>query len=493
MTRRSAMFIDGAWRQSESSESFTVIDPHSEQPYAEVTLADESDVDLAVETAQRALHGAWAEFSLQQRIDCVIRLRALVEARREELASITTHCMGAPYQSALWMAGALEMIDMYVDAIQQLELEYVRSDRFGHALIRRRPVGVVAGIVPWNAVVRSEVKKTVPSLLCGCTVVLKPAPETPFAAGLLAEMCIEAGIPPGVVNAVPGSARAGEHLVQHRSVRKIAFTGSSATGARIASLTAPDFKRLQLELGGKSAAILMDDVDLTSAMPALAAGAWANSGQGCYLNTRVLAPRSRYEEVIDAFGAAAKQHTLGDPMDPATTLGPLVSRRQWERVLSYVEIGVKEGARLVTGGGRPSHLQAGFYVAPTVFADVDNNMTIAQQEIFGPVTVVIPYDGLDEAISLANASDYGLGGSVFGADENLALAVARQIDTGSVAINGFGAPASAPFGGVKSSGVSREHGPEGFDSFLEYTTYGLTPTLASELTAANIGNQPTSA
>ena len=482
MIEDKGIYVDGGWRRASGTERFVVVDPHSEQPFAEISLGDATDAARAVEAAQAALP-AWETVPLEERIQCVVAVRDLVERRHEELAALSTHSMGSPYRQALTLGGSLALFDMYVDSIRQLELEYVRDDRFGQALIRRRPVGVVAGIVPWNAPVRSELKKLVPALLCGCTVVLKPAPQTPLAAGVIAEICTEAGIPPGVVNVVPGAAAAGEELVKHPAVRKIAFTGSTATGARIASLAAPSFKRLQLELGGKSAAILLEDVDLAAAMPTLAWSAWVNSGQACMANTRVLAPRERYDEVVDAYVDAAEQHVLGDPMDATTTMGPLVSRAQLDRVTGYVEAGRSEGARLVTGGRRPDHLDTGCYMAPTVFADVDNSMRIAQEEIFGPVTAIIPYDGYDEAVEIANDSQYGLAGGVFGTDEELALSIARRIDTGSVAINGFTLPATAPFGGVKQSGIGREHGPEGYDSFLEYISHMLTPQLAAELSS----------
>lgn len=481
MIIRTGIYVDGEWRESASSATNTVVDPHSEQPYAEVSAGDPGDAAVAAESAQLALKGEWSRTTLRDRIDIVLRVRDLLGKYREELATYATHTLGTPYQNSLYLGQSQDLIDMYVDSINQIELEYVRNDRFGSALISRRPVGVVAAIVPWNAPVRSEIKKVVPALLCGCTAVLKPAPETPLGAGLLAEIFTEAGLPPGVLNLVCGAAEVGEALVQHPDVRKIAFTGSTATGTRIAALAGPTVKRLQLELGGKSAAVLLEDVDLATMMPVLAMSAWANTGQACSANTRVIAPRARYEEVVEAYAAAAASEVVGDPMDRATTLGPLVSQRQWDRVMSYIELGKQEGAKLVTGGSRPGHPDSGYYVQPTVFADVDNGMRIAREEIFGPVTVIIPYDTEDDAVALANDSDLGLAGSVMGTDEERALSIARRIESGCVAVNGFLPPMSAPFGGVKLSGIGREHGPEGYDSFLEYATYRLTPRLLERL------------
>jgi betaine-aldehyde dehydrogenase len=481
MLKCDGVFVDGAWQKSTTAETFTVIDPHSEEPYGETTLGNAEDVDTAVCSAERAMHGEWASSTLEERCQLVLRIRDLLQKRREELATIQSHSMGGLYKSALFLGGSIELIDMYVDSVRRLKFEYLRRDSFGNALITRRPVGVVAGIVPWNAPVRSEVKKTIPALLSGCSIVLKPAPETPFGAAIFAETCYEAGVPAGVVNLVSGGAQTGEELVKHPKVRKIAFTGSSATGARIAEVASPAFKRLQLELGGKSAAIVLDDVDLRAVMAVLVAGNWANSGQACTAITRVLAPRNRYDEVVDAFIEAAEEQVVGDPMDPTTTLGPLLAKRQQDRVLGYIASGIEEGASLAVGGTRPPHLARGHYVLPTVFTKVSNSMKIAREEIFGPVTLVIPYDDENEAVEIANDSDYGLHGGVFSSDEQHALSVAERLDTGSVGINMFYLPSSAPFGGIKGSGIGREHGPEGFDSFLEYISYNITPSLAEAL------------
>jgi betaine-aldehyde dehydrogenase len=284
-----------------------------------------------------------------------------------------------------------------------------------------------------------------------------------------------------VVNVVFGGASTGEALVTHPLIRKIAFTGSTDVGRRIATLAAREFKRLQLELGGKSAAIVLDDVDLDETLPWLDAGVFRAAGQICFANTRIVVARSRYDEVVDALAQRARAHVLGDPFDPATTMGPLVARRQRDRVRGYIEAGKAEGARLVTGGGTPDDQPRGWFVEPTVFSDVKNSMKIAQEEIFGPVASVIPFDDEDDAVRIANDSRYGLGGAVHSADPLHALRVAGRVESGYIAINRFGIGGSGPFGGVKNSGIGRECGVEGFDSFLEYTSYPVSAEFADDL------------
>ena len=329
--------------------------------------------------------------------------------------------------------------------------------------------------------VGSEIKKLIPAILAGCTIVLKPAPETPFGAAILAEICSEAGAPPGVVNVVLGDGSTGDHLVRHPLVRKVAFTGSSATGSRIWAAVADKFARLQLELGGKSAAIVLDDADLEQATPFLAMGIFPFTGQQCTATSRILAPRSRYDEVVEAMVAAAGSFVLGDPFDPATTMGPLVAERQRTRVLDYIELGKSEGARVATGGGRPSDQPRGWFVSPTVLTQVANTMRVAREEIFGPVVCVIPYDSEAEAIAIANDSAYGLGGAVYSRDSERALCVARQVESGYISVNRYGIGPTAPFGGVKASGIGREGGLEGYESFLEYISHPLTHDFAVQL------------
>ena len=322
-------------------------------------------------------------------------------------------------------------------------------------------------IVPWNVPLFTIMLKLGPALASGSTVVLKPAPETPLDAYLLADVLEEVGLPAGVVNIVPAGREVGEHLVSHPDVDKIGFTGSTAAGKKIAALCGAQLKRCTLELGGKSAAIVLDDADLATAIPGLLPNSIMNNGQACIAQTRILASRKRYDEVVDALATAMAATKVGEPLDPETAIGPLVAERQRDRVLGYIEKGREEGARVVVGGGRPAGFDKGWFVEPTVFADVDNKMTIAQEEIFGPVLAVIPYDSEADAIRIANESDYGLAGSVWTSDAAAGLEIAKQVRTGTYGVNGSSMNFAAPFGGFKQSGVGRELGPEGLEAYLE--------------------------
>ncbi|WP_353952536.1 aldehyde dehydrogenase family protein [Knoellia sp. S7-12] len=480
MDQYPGVYIDGAWRHSADRDSVAVVNPATEEPFAVVGLATDSDVDEAVWAAERALPG-WAATPLPVRRAVVVRVAELLEERAPELARLRSLSMGAPYRSSLKLSNSAGLLQMYLETINEVQFSQVRRDRFGDSLVLRRPVGVVAGIVPWNVPVRNELKKIIPAMLSGCTVVLKPALESPLVAGPLVELLGEAGLPPGVVNLVVGGGHVGEALVRHPTVRKVAFTGSTATGARIAALAGPAMKRLQLELGGKSAAIVLEDADLAATVPSLLAFGFGNSGQICASLTRVLVPRTRHEEVVEALAEGASRLVVGDPMDDRTTMGPLVTKRQRDKVLALVSSGRAEGATLVCGGSAPAGLSRGWYVAPIVFGNVRNDMLIAREEIFGPVVSVIPYDSEAEAVRLANDSRYGLHGAVYSRDDAHALDVALQLDTGTAAVNSFDIPVSAPFGGVKDSGFGRENGVEGYDSFLEYHSYKLTPALAASM------------
>ncbi|MDZ7675388.1 MAG: aldehyde dehydrogenase family protein [Acidimicrobiales bacterium] len=329
--------------------------------------------------------------------------------------------------------------------------------------------------------VTTAVWKVAPALGAGCTVVLKPPPEAPLSNYVLAEALEEAGLPGGAFNLVPGGREVGEHLVTHPGTDKIAFTGSTAAGKRIMSLCGEQVKRVSLELGGKSAAVVLDDADAETVVPRLVGGAMHLSGQVCGAHTRVLIPRSRYDEFVDAAADAAAAVPVGDPHDPATVVGPLVAERQRDRVEHYVAVAVEEGARIVAGGGRPAHLDRGWYVEPTILADVHNDMRVAREEIFGPVLCLIPHDGDDDAVRIANDSDYGLAGGVWSADDERALRVARRIRTGSVSVNGTASPfPHVPFGGFKQSGLGRELGVEGLAEYLEPRSIGLPPGLADD-------------
>lgn len=482
MLSQPGIFVDGGLRDAHSGERITVIDPTTEEPFGDASAADEVDVDRAVASAERALRdGPWPAMPFEERAAAVLRVAQALRERADELAELSARQMGAPVSTGRALLMAPELIESYVDAARELSFEYLRRGPYGDALVQRRPIGVVAGIIPWNAPVRSAVKKAIPALLAGCTVVLKPAPETPFDSLVLAELATAAGVPPGALNVVPGGPQAGRALAAHPGVRKVAFTGSSATGASIASACAPDFRRVQLELGGKSAAVLLDDADVQLAGDSLAYSAFHNSGQACVALTRAVVPPSLRDDLVDVLCEHARAEVIGNPLDEATTMGPLVTERQRARVLGYVESGRADGVGVAIGGGRPDGLSRGWFVEPTVLVGVDNGMRVAREEIFGPVISIIDCADERAAIAIANDSDYGLSGAVFTADPARGLEVARRFDTGNVAINGARIPITAPFGGVKRSGLGREHGPEGYDHFLEYAAVTLAPGQADAL------------
>jgi betaine-aldehyde dehydrogenase len=339
--------------------------------------------------------------------------------------------------------------------------------------VRQEAIGVVAAITPWNVPLFTAMLKLAPALAAGCTVVLKPSPETPLDAYYLAEAIAKTDIPPGVINILPADREAGEYLVRHPGVDKVSFTGSTVAGRKIGAICGEQIKRCTLELGGKSAAIILDDANLDEAIPGLLPGALMNTGQACVAQTRILASRARYNDVVESLAAAVAAMKQGDPMDETVELGPMFAKRQMDRVLDYINIGKAEGARIATGGSRPAGMDSGWFVEPTVFADVDNSMRIAQEEIFGPVLVVIPYDDEADALRIANDSNYGLSGSVWTTDIERGLDVARQVRTGTYTINGMGMDFRSPFGGYKQSGIGRELGPEGLAAFCEYKTINL--------------------
>jgi betaine-aldehyde dehydrogenase len=367
------------------------------------------------------------------------------------------------------------IFNYYADLATTYAFDEVRTGILNpQVLVTKEPVGVVGAIAPWNVPLFIAAAKLAPSLGAGCTVVYKPAPETPFDAFRLAEIFAEAGLPKGVLSVIPAGREVSEHLVKHPGVDKISFTGSGVGGKRIGGLCGERLKRCTLELGGKSAAIILDDADLDTAIPTLLPNAIMNNGQACISQTRILAPRERYDEVVDALVAGVAGLAVGDPLDPATAVGPVVAERQRTRIEGYLDSGREEGATVAFGGGRPAGLDTGWFVEPTVFSNVDNKMRIAQEEIFGPVLVVIPYDGDDQAVEIANDSNYGLSGSVWTADNDRGLGIARQVRTGTYMLNG-GTPIdfATPFGGYKESGVGREFGPEGLESFLEKKSISL--------------------
>ena len=465
------LFIGGEWVAPASERTFEVINPFNLESVGTAPEAVEADVDRAVAAARAALDsGPWANTTAAERADLMQALGDQIAVRFTDFADLITAENGCPTLfSQLGQVGAATMVlQFFTDLTRTFEFEEFRQGILSPTIVRHEPVGVVGGIIPWNVPLFITMLKFAPTLASGSTMVVKPAPETPLDALLLAECVEAAGIPAGVFNVVPADREVGEYLVRHPGVDKISFTGSTAAGRRIGSICGEQLKRCTLELGGKSAAIFLDDVDAEAAVAALLPlGSLMNNGQACVAQTRILAPQSRYEEIVEAVTAGTAGMIVGDPMEMDTAVGPLVAERQRDRVEGYIQTGRDEGARITTGGGRPAGFDTGWFVEPTVFADVDNSMRIAQEEIFGPVLCVIPYTDDADAVRVANDSDYGLSGSVWGQDVERGIAVARSVRTGTYTVNGFSMEFSAPFGGFKNSGVGRELGKEGLEEFLE--------------------------
>jgi aldehyde dehydrogenase (NAD+) len=483
LLRRRELFIGGQWTTAAGAARFEVVSPSSEEVIGEVPLATNVDIDRAVAAARTAFDdGPWPRMTPPERADVLARAADELRKRSDQIAAVTLEEMGCPIsQAARSQTGLVAPVfDYYAELIRSFEFErrVTVGERAGQVV--NLPVGVVGAIVAWNAPVVLAAWKAAPALAAGCTVIIKPPPEAPLSNFILAEALEQAGVPSGVVSVVPGGRELGEYLVSHPGTDKIAFTGSTGAGKSIMSACAAQVKRVSLELGGKSAAIVLDDANMATVIPSVVRGALHLSGQFCGAQSRILVPRSRYKELVAAAVAVAASVVVGDPHDPSTTVGPLVAERQRERVLGLIKQAVAEGARVVTGGGRPKHLLKGWYVQPTILADVTNSMTIAQEEVFGPVLCFIAHDGDDDAVRIANASRYGLAGGVWSADDQRAMNVARRLRTGSVTVNGTPAPfPHVPFGGLKQSGLGRELGPEGLRAYLEPKSMGLPPSLRS--------------
>ncbi|MTD12481.1 aldehyde dehydrogenase family protein [Nakamurella sp. YIM 132087] len=465
-----ALYIGGRWQTPVGESTITVISPITEQPAGSVPRGTEGDVDAAVAAARAAFDdpGGWSTWTPQRRLSVLEAFAVELERRGPETARRVTLQNGMPTTVAHAIEAGFPAILMryYGGLMVDGDQEEIRPGMGGgRTRVTREPIGVVAAIVPWNVPQGITALKLAPALAAGCSVVLKPAEETVLDAFLLAESAAAAGLPPGVLNVVPGGRELGAYLVGHPGVDKVSFTGSTAAGRAIGRTCGELLRPVTLELGGKSAAIVLDDADLDMRMESFFAATMMNNGQICWLGTRVLAPRSRYGRVVDAVTDMARSRVVGDPFDPAVHVGPLVSARQRERVEGYIAVGRQDGARLTTGGGRPAGVDRGWYVEPTVFADVDNSARIAREEIFGPVLSVIPYDTVADAIAIANDSDYGLGGSVWTEDPDRGAEVARGIRSGTVGINAYSNDPHSPFGGVKASGLGRELGPEGLHSY----------------------------
>jgi betaine-aldehyde dehydrogenase len=476
------LFIGGKWAQPSTDEVIEVHSPATGELVGKVPMASAADVDAACAAARKAFDdGPWPTMSPQERAAVLGAAVKIMEERGDELKFLLAAETGQPATIVDMMqyGAAIAAFNYYAGAADKFTWQDVRDGIYGQTLVLREPIGVVGAITAWNVPFFLAANKLGPALLAGCTVVLKPAAETPLSVFAMAEMFAEAGLPEGVLSIVPGGPDTGRALTANPEIDKFTFTGSSAVGKEIGKLAAEKLKPCTLELGGKSAAIILDDADLDSTLPMLAFSGVMNSGQACVAQTRILAPRSRYDEIVEKVSAAIAAMPVGTPEDPAAMIGPLISEKQRERVEGYIRKGAEEGARIVTGGGRPEGLDSGWFVQPTVFADVDNSMTIAQEEIFGPVLAIIPYETEEDAIRIANDSVYGLAGSVFTTNYPRAMEVAKKIRTGTYAVNMYAFDPGAPFGGYKNSGIGRENGPEGIEQYVEHKSvllpFGYTP------------------
>lgn len=467
------LFIGGKWVAPSSSETISVISAATEEQIGSVPLGKEADADAAVIAARAAFDDptGWSSWAPERRAEAIGRFADEIEKRSTEFVTRVSQQNGMPVRIGAATEGAHPALVLryYAKLVTELPTEERRESLVaGTTLVAKKPLGVVAAIVPWNFPSSITSFKIAPALAAGCTVIIKPSSETVLDAFLLAEAAEAAQLPPGVLNVVPGSGRGvGSYLVQHPGVDKVSFTGSTGAGRTIAEQCGRLLRPVALELGGKSAGIVLDDVDLSAVYRDLFGATMLNNGQTCFISTRILAPQSRYDEVVDTFTALMSSLRIGDPLDPKTLIGPVVSAKQRESIESYIAKGKAEGGRITTGGGRPKGFDRGWYVEPTVFADLDNNATVSREEIFGPVLSIISYQDDDDAVRIANDSDFGLGGTVWTSDIDRGLGVARRVETGTIGVNGFTLDHGAPFGGVKDSGLGRELGPEGLAAYQQ--------------------------
>jgi aldehyde dehydrogenase (NAD+) len=469
-----AFFIDGTFTAPSSTQRVDVINAHTEEVMGTVADGQNEDIDRAVDAARRAFDSptGWAHWEPQARAEVMHRLADSLDKRKDELTRVVSSENGMPISLSQNLEGAVPslLLRYYADMISGATAEEHRDGLLGRPVtVRREPIGVAAAIVPWNAPQTLGSLKYAPAMAAGATIVLKPTPETGLDSVILAEAIEDAGVPEGVINIVPAGREVGAYLVTHPGIDKVAFTGSTAAGRKVAEACGRLLRPVTLELGGKSAAIILEDADLSveKMQGEFFSATMMNNGQACFASTRVLAPRSRYGEVVDAVVALVESLQVGDPLDPATQVGPMASAVQRDRVEGYIARGKADGARLVIGGGRPKSQGRGWYVEPTVFADVDNSQVIAREEIFGPVLVIIPYDDEDDAVRIANDSEYGLGGSVWTRDIDHGVEIARRVQTGSIGVNYYMSDPAGPYGGVKASGLGREFGPEGLLNYQQ--------------------------
>lgn len=472
-TEHDALFINGTWQRPHSATRIEVFSANTEQPIGSVPDPDDVDVDTAVAAARGAFDDptGWSRWTTSERAKVLHAFADALNKRSAQIAELVSDQNGMPISVSSVSEAYLPsyVLRYYADIAGDHPTSQTRtSSAGGRTLVEQVPIGVVAAVVPWNFPNILAVLKYAPALAAGCTVVLKPAPETPLDAALVADAAIESGFPPGVLNIIAGGRRAGAYLVGHPGVDAVTFTGSTSAGREVGAVSGRLLRPATLELGGKSAAVILEDADLDSVQGPLAEALFGNNGQTCFASSRVLAPRARYAEVVDSLAALADSFTVGNSLDPATQIGPLVSRRQRSRVEGYIAQGTLQGGRLVVGGGRPASQQNGWFVEPTVFADVNSSSVLFREEIFGPVITVTPYLDDADAIRLANDSEYGLGGTVWTTDPARGLVVARAIDTGTVGINGYLPDIHSPMAAVKSSGLGFKLGPEALQSYQRY-------------------------
>lgn len=468
------LYIDGGWVAPAEGGTVDLINPATEEVYARAPIGGQADVDKAVKAA-RAAFGPWAARPLAERAAIMRKFLRLYRENAERLTLIVTREMGAPVKICRDF-----MVDVNGDALEafiEVAESYEHETRLGNSIVVHQPYGVVGAITPWNNPLIMMIDKAVPAMLAGCTVVQKPATMTSVDALVMAELLERAGLPKGVYNVVPGSGSVvGQAIIKHPEVDLVSFTGSTGGGRRIAAAAAEGPKKTVLELGGKSACIVLDDFDPEKAAEVAAGAIFANSGQLCAAWSRLLVPHSIHRQVVDALVARVKAMKIGDPEDPETDLGPVVSAKQKKTVTDYIKLGIEEGATVAIGGPEtPEGFNKGFYVQPTVFDNVDNKMRIAQEEIFGPVLVVIPYETIDEAVEIANDSEYGLHGGILSNRHDEAVEIAKRIRTGQVALNAFTFDTTAPFGGYRNTGYGRCMGPMGYEEFLQTTAVVLEP------------------
>jgi betaine-aldehyde dehydrogenase len=460
------LYIGGKWEPQTGTGSIDVLSASTEEVIGSVPEGTQQDVDHAVRAARAAFDNGWGDTTVQERADWLRKLANALKERTEQIAKTIAQEVGSPLTMATNIQAGLPVAvtNSYAQLIAETKLE----QEIGNSVVVREPFGVVGAITPWNYPLHQIMAKVAPALAAGCTVVLKPSEVAPLNAFLLAEACEAISLPPGVLNIVTGYGPVvGEMIASHSLVDMISLTGSLRAGRRVSALAADSVKKVTLELGGKSAFVVLDDAPFDKAIPAGARNAMLNSGQTCSAWTRMVVPRSRQQEALDLAAQAIAGLKVGDPMDSSTRLGPLISAAQLDRVEGYIAKGKQEGARVVLGGGRPAAFRKGYYIEPTIFADVASKMTIAQEEIFGPVLSVLPYDSEEEAIHIANDTIYGLAGGVWSGDPERAMRVARRMRTGQVDVNGGRYNPLAPFGGYKQSGIGRELGLYGLEEYLQ--------------------------